>query len=284
MKLYQVFSFYRRFLPLHFCSRNPRFSSRKFGPFLTMQFFIAMKLVTNRAHRQCLIRYIESFQIRKILADSFASQDVPQEYNDHLKFLCDWLISTACRRQNIDLVKQAIEMGSYPAARAVYSLMVMQRRLPQEKQIEALHLLSEGNQLGSADCTGGLALFCAFNGAIDRNLRIKLGGGTIICQFFSACRSAKEGSPFGKKAVAKLLRFFANTKDDRGRPLEISPENEFLRSRFPELMKETVDFFYRYTDREPYIHQPNMLKMAEELEQELQQQLLGNPLLALLRF
>lgn len=247
-----------------------------------MKFYIAMKLVTNQAHQQCLIRYIESFQIPKILADSFASQDVPQEYIDHLKFLCDWLISTACRRQNIDLVKQAIEMGSY-RARSVLSLMVWQRCLPQEEQIEALHLLREGNQLCNADCMGGLAVCCAFNGAIDLRFRIRFGGGTIICQFWLACRSAAQGSPFGKKAVAKLLRFFASTLDDRGRPLEISPENEFLRSRFPELTQEILDFFL-HSDREPYIDPSTMIAMAKELEQELQRQLLGNPLLALLRF
>ena len=280
MTLYQVLSFCRRFLLRHFCSRNPRFSSRKFGPFLTMQFYIAIKLGRNRAHWQCLIRYIESFQIRKILADSF-SQDVPQEYNDHLKFLCDWLISTACRRQNMDLVKQAIKMGSYPAS-AVLALIVMHRRLPQKEQMEALSLLREGTGQSCHDCQGALAIFFAFNPNLNPRVSMQLGGG-ILRQFWLASESAAFDSYFGRVAVAKLLRFIANTSDDRGRPLQISPENEFLRIRFPELMNETLQFF-QSTDRDPYIHRADMLEMAEELEQELQQQLLGNPLQALLRF
>jgi hypothetical protein len=277
MTFKQFLSFCRRFFPQHFCSRYPRFLSTKFGAFLTMNCFLAFKLGYNHAQREMIIRRIESFQIFKILADSVVSQDVPQEYNDILEFLCDWLISTACRRQNIDLVSQAIEMGSYPAC-AVYALMVMQRRLPQREQMEALELLRDGNAQCCAHCLGALAVFCAFNGAIDLRLRIRFGG-DIFSQFWLACRSASKGSQIGMAGVAKLLRFFATTSDYTRDYLMVDPNNEFLKSRFPELIKETLEFFQR-TDREPYLCRGNMEFMAEELEKDLS----GSYLKALLRF
>jgi hypothetical protein len=61
--------------------------------------------------------------------------------------------------------------------------------------------------------------------------------------------------------------------------MHISPDNEFLSVRFPELTQEILDFFLR-SDREPYIDRSTMITMAEELENDLQK----HPLRALLRF
>jgi len=241
-----------------------------------MQFYIAFRLGYNHAQREMIVRRIESFQIFKILADLFADQNVPQEYSDHQKFLCDWLISTACRRQNIELVELAIEMGSSYAC-AVYALMVMQRRLPRQKQMEAFSLLEEGNTKCCAHCKGALAAFCAFNNAIDDKVRFKFAGSMF--NFWSACQSASRGSSIGIGVVAGLLRYFATKSEDDGRPMHISPDNEFLSVRFPELTQEILDFFLR-SDREPYIDRSTMITMAEELENDLQK----HPLRALLRF
>jgi len=287
MKLRQLLSFRGRFLPQNFCSIKPRFYSRKFGPFLTMQFYTAIELGYNHAQREMIIRRIESFQIFKVLADLFADQNVPQEYRDHQKFLCDWLISTACRRQNIELVELAIEMGSSRAS-AVHALMVMQRRLPEKEQMEALELLRDGNKKCCAECMGGLAAFCAFNSAIDPKLRMRIVG-PLHSQYMLACRSGLRGSLIGTAVVANLLISFANTFDERGIVVDTEreflkfifwiTENEFLKSRFQDLIEETMKVMQR-SDRQPYLYKGVMLKMAEALKNDIS----GSYLKALLRF
>lgn len=244
---------FRIFRVQQFCSRHPSFSSRKFGAFLTMQFFIAMKLGANRNQLQYLIRYIEVFQIRKILADSFIYQDASQQYQEHFKFLLEWLILTGCKRYQLEYLELAIELGSYPA-RAFYAIIVMNRRLGKEAQQQAFALLQRGNAICCPHCTGALALFFAFNTSISPRERNK-GGETIDCWFFQAIISASRGSWIGEILVGKLLEIYASSSDDAGRPLRLK-SNDFLQTRFPNF-------------REPYIDQSIMLSMAKELKEGL---------------
>ena len=252
MTFKDVLSF-RIFRAQHFCSRHPGFSSRKFGAFLTMQFFIAMKLGGNRNQRRYLIRYLEVFQIRKILADSFIYQDASQQYQEHSKFLLEWLILTGCKRYQLEYLELAIELGSYPA-RAFYAIIVMNRRLGKEAQQQAFALLQGGNAICCPHCTGALALFFAFNTDISPRERNK-GGATIDCWFFQACISASRGSWIGKRLVVKLLEVYASSSDDAGRPLRIN-SNDFLKNRFPDFCKPSID-------------RSRMLNMAEDLKNEL---------------
>jgi hypothetical protein len=252
MTLKDVLSF-QIFRAKQFCSRHPSFSSRKFGAFLTMQFFLAMKLADNRNQRHYLTRCIEVFQIRKILADSFIYQNTSQQYEEHFKFLLEWLILTGCKRYQLKYLELAIELGSYPA-RAFYAIIVMNTRLGKEFQQQAFAILQRGNAICCPHCTGALALFYAFNTSISARDRNK-GGATIDCWFFQACISASRGSWIGKRLVVKLLEVYASSSDDAGRPLRIN-SNDFLKNRFPNF-------------REPSIDRSSMLSMAEDLENEL---------------
>lgn len=252
MTLKEVLSL-RIFRVQQFCSRHPSFSSRKFGAFLTMQFFLAMKLGGNRNQRQYLIRYIEVFQIRKILTDSFIYQDASQQYQEHFEFLLEWLILTGCKRYQLEYLELAIELGSYPA-RAFYAIIVMNRRLETRVQQQAFALLQGGNAICCPHCTGALALFFAFNTSISPRERNK-GGATIDCWFFQACISASRGSWIGKRLVVKLLEIYASSSDDAGRPLRIN-SNDFLKNMFPNFRKQSID-------------QSMMLSMSEDLENEL---------------
>jgi len=245
---------FRRFLPQQFCSRHPSFSSREFGALLTMQYFIATKMSDNPIHQQYLIRHIESFQIFKILANSFIYQNASQQYEKHFEFLLEWLILTGCKRYQLEYLELAIELGSSPA-RAYYAIIVMNRRLEKEFQQQAFALLKGGNAIGCPHCIGALALFFAFNTSISPKERSK-GGATIDCWFFQAIISASRKSWIGETLVGKLLEIYASSSDDAGRPLRIK-SNDFLQTRFPNF-------------REPSIDRSIMLSMAKELKEGLE--------------